>query len=197
MKFSRESDDYSSVFASLVMIRFVILALALVFLAPKQDPKEDSNKDRGNLRVEVIWENNKDVDIDLWVRSPDDRPVGWKRKNGKYVDLIRDDLGNINNPSGIHYEIAYSKGAPEGEYVVNLHLYANREKGYNQVPVEIFITYVDSDDAKGSQVKIFQKKFIMEKVSEETTIVRFKVKADKTVDHSSFNDIYEPLYYAK
>ena len=124
-KFSFNSESNENPFEillSLVLIRFVILALVLIFVMPKQEVKKlVENRDRGLIRIEIIWEQGKDVDVDLWVQAPGDSPVGWSNKNGKIFDLVRDDLGALNNPSGIHYEIAYARNVPSGEHVVNVH----------------------------------------------------------------------------
>jgi hypothetical protein len=185
------------ILASLMMIRFVILALVLVFLAPREEVKTSDSRDRGNIRIEVVWENNKDVDVDLWVQSPGDVPVGWNNKNGKVFDLVRDDLGNVNNPSGIHYEVVYGRGMPPGEYVVNLHLYANREPNYPIVPVKAIVSFGKDDSGKGGKQDVYSREVFLTEVGQEITVVRFTIKANSELDSDSITTVYKPLYKAR
>lgn len=197
-KFQNNDNLTHSIFEiifSLAMVRFVILALLLVFMAPIAEKNKTSDEtNRGNIRIEVIWESNKDVDVDVWVKAPNDRPVGWSNKNGKVFDLVRDDLGNINDPLGVNYEIVYSRGAPKGEYVVNIHLWANREPNYSKVPVNVVITYSKEDGTKHPKKQLIRTIYTLSKVQEEVTIARFKIGDDGEIDENSLNTVYKPLY---
>ena len=42
--------------------------------------------------VKVIDGDTVDVDIDLWVKAPDDIPVGYSNQGGLFFNLLRDDL---------------------------------------------------------------------------------------------------------
>jgi hypothetical protein len=176
---------------SLVMIRFVLVAMMLVLLAPREDPKPASNRDRGTIRVEIDWPTGMDVDIDLWVQAPGDRAVGWSNKGGKVFDLVRDDLGNINNPSGQHYEISYARGAPPGEYIVNVHYY-NSKIGVVSVPVDATIAITKDDTGKGTQENIATKHLVLTELNEEQTVLRFTLDAEKNVVSTS--TVYKPIY---
>ena len=76
--------------------------------------------------VEANWPPELDSDVDLWVQAPGDVPVGYSNKGGAVFNLLRDDLGQQLDLSGLNYETAYSRGIVPGEYTVNLHLYRNR-----------------------------------------------------------------------
>lgn len=194
-RFSEDDDTkstYSDAIMSLMMIRFVILALVLVFMSPTQEQKKSSTSERGALRIEATWESNKDVDVDLWCQAPGDGgPVGWNRRGGNTLDLVRDDLGSKTDP---HYEITYGRTTPDGEYVVNLHLYANRERGYDRVPVVITV-HLLAEDGKGASVVIFRGTAVLSRVGEEVTVIRFRMEKGKIVP-GSFSTVYRPLYFA-
>ena len=55
-------------------------------------------------------------------QAPGDVPVGYSNKSGKIFNLLRDDLGS-QDITDYNYEVAYTRGTPGGEYVVNLHMY--------------------------------------------------------------------------
>ena len=76
--------------------------------------------------VEANWPPDMDSDVDLWVQAPGDMPVGYSNKGGAVFNLLRDDLGQQLDLSGLNYESSYSRGIVPGEYTVNLHLYRNR-----------------------------------------------------------------------
>lgn len=191
-----EYKDHSvvEILLSLVLIRYVLLALAFVFLMPRQEVmKSEETRDRGNIRIEIVWEQGRDVDVDLWVMDPSGEKIGWSHKNGKNFDLIRDDLGNINNETGMHYEIVYGRSLANGEYVINVHLYANREQNYPSVPVKAYITTSKEDTDKSSKQQIFKREILLTQVGEEQTIVRFNI-VDKTIVRESINTVYKPIY---
>lgn len=70
--------------------------------------------------------------------------MGYSNKDGRVFNLLRDDLGHVSDPLGINYENAFSRGAPAGEYTVNVHLYGNRA-GVYPVPVTIAVSVRGAD----------------------------------------------------
>lgn len=179
------------VLVALFAIRFIILALTLVFLVPKQETTkaENENRDRGNIRVELIWPVNADMDIDLWVKTPDDsNSVGWKRQNGRTANLLRDDLGMLNSFSGIHYELIYVRDASPGEYVVNVQMFDNKEMSW-PANITVIVTHTTDDSGKGQQKVIYQTKTTLEEQKEEKTIVKFTLDEKKQLVPGSINNI--------
>lgn len=185
------------VLVALFAIRFVILALTLVFLVPKQEPTkaEIENRDRGNIRVEVFWPDNADMDIDLWVKTPDDsNAIGWKRQNGRTANLLRDDLGMLNSFSGIHYELIYVREASMGEYIVNVHMFDNKELTW-PAPITVIVTHTTVDNGKGQQKVIYQTKTTLDEQKEEKTVVRFTLNSKKELIKDSLNQIKKSIIF--
>src|SRR5690349_3007004 len=110
-----------------LMLQGIILAVAfaLILMNPPQQSRADEVPP-GALTVQAFWPDDLDVDVDLWVLAPGDRPVGYSNKDGRFFNLLRDDLGFVNDPSGKNFEVAYSRALPAGEYVINVHLYSKR-----------------------------------------------------------------------
>jgi hypothetical protein len=65
-------------------------------------------------------------------------PVGYSNKSGKVFDLLRDDLGMAQDMTDSNHEVAYSRGAPAGEYVVNVHMYRGVNVTY-PIPVKVIV----------------------------------------------------------
>ena len=79
--------------------------------------------------IEARWPDGVDADVDLWVQAPGDVPVGYSNKGGAIFNLLRDDLGQRADATGMNYEVSYARGMPAGEYTANLHLYRNAGAG--------------------------------------------------------------------
>ena len=124
-----EDDEGSTVFRDVIMLALLGFVAIVVLLLPHLNPPvkaEESAVPPGNVIVEVRWPDEVDADVDLWVEAPSDVPVGYSNLGGLVFDLLRDDRGHDTDVSALNYEVAYSRGAPAGEYTVNLHLYSNK-----------------------------------------------------------------------
>jgi hypothetical protein len=178
---------------SLVLIRFVLLAFFLVLLVPKQENSSENVKEKETLRIELVWEVDRNIDLDLWVKGGSNEPIGWNKKNSKNGDLVRDDLGNS---PGLRYEIIFFRTLEAGEYIINIHYYGNRETGNVPISAEV---QVFSNSAQKVSKKIFSKSLKLDKVGEETTVVRFKVDKNKVIDTNftfrPFNMVYKSGVY--
>ena len=54
------------------------------------------------------------LDRVLWVRAPQDRPVGFVNQGARIFNLLRDDLGAEGDATDLNYEVSYSRGIPAG-----------------------------------------------------------------------------------
>ena len=119
------------------------MALASLAVLAKTTPQE-SGTEVGNLTVEMQWPTGSQSDIDLWVQPPGDKPIGYSRKTGKFCDLVRDDLGAMQDTASRAMEIVACRNAPAGEYVINVHAYALRDQG--AIPVRVFVKHHRADE---------------------------------------------------
>lgn len=85
------------------------------------------------LMVELMWEEGSKTDFDLWVRSHDSVWIGYANRDGNYMTLERDDLGETSDTYIVNgqpvtvernYEVVNFTALPAGEYVVNVHFYS-------------------------------------------------------------------------
>ena len=97
--------------------------------------------------VTIDWDKNSTSDVDLWVKGPSGRPVGFKHKDIGYLVLNRDDTGNGNDFVIINgkrtdikenYEVVEGRAIAPGEYIVNLHYFRQaNEEGVVDVRVRL------------------------------------------------------------
>ena len=170
-----EDDDLSStdtVFRDMTMLAlsgFVIIVLLLLpwlnIVAQDEATKEPS----GSVIVEVLWPDDRNVDVDLWVKSPDDAAVGFSNMAGYYFNLLRDDRGTQFDTTPINYEISYSRGIAAGEYQANLHLYAT--DGGPPINAKVIISVVEPDQR--ARTAIIKKDVTLKKFNEEITVARW------------------------
>lgn len=157
----------------LMMTSFAIVFMLLTVVNPKaKAEKDDTSSPPGVVSVEAIWPPSLDADIDLWVQAPGDVPVGYSNKGGAIFNLLRDDLGNMLDLSGLNYENAYSRGVYAGRYIVNLHFYRNRA-GEPVVPVKVFVSV--KNETNGTMKKILMSEVKMDAEGKEVTVFRFEL----------------------
>ena len=190
--FHSEDSGSNTLFRDILMGTLGVLMLCLIILVfhinPPKKEDADNQRARGNIRVEVIWDKNTDVDVDTWVKAPDDTPVGYSNLNGRVFNLVRDDLGTKADLTEMNYEVAFSRGIPAGEWIINLHWFSNSH-GATQVPVKVMITIKkdDSGDSKASPESVLVKTVTLGTVGQELTVVRFMTDENKSVIEDSLN----------
>jgi hypothetical protein len=171
-----DDDEGGTVFRDVILLALAgfvaIVLLLLPHLNPPGEAAEDTTQPPGNVIVEIRWPDDIDADVDLWVQAPGDRPVGYSNKGGKYFNLLRDDLGKRNDATGMNYEVAYSRGIPNGEYTVNVHLYRNPSNIY-PIPVTI-VTSVKRTPSESAR-QLLASEVELTREGEEITVYRFEL----------------------
>ena len=139
-------NDGSVVFRDVILLALTGFIFMVVLLLPFVNPpteNENNTDPPGNVIVELFWDNDRDVDIDLWVKAPDDIPVGYSNKGGLFFNLLRDDLGKYKDNSPINYEVSYSRGISEGNYIANLHLYREDLSPFKPINAKLVVSVVE------------------------------------------------------
>lgn len=120
-----DSDD--TAFVDVLFNTLLVFVVALVLLIPWINPeakKSESGVGDGNLVIELAWPPEVNADVDLYVLAPGDAvATHFNRKHGPVLDLQRDDLGRVNDPLNINYEVVRSRGIPDGEFAISVQLY--------------------------------------------------------------------------
>ncbi len=177
------------------MITFVILFLiAVLHVNPVAEPNQEEMSPPGNIIVNIFWQDDINVDVDLWVKGPKDiRPIGYSNRAGRTFNLLRDDLGTVNDDTEMNFENAYSRGIPDGEYIINVHMFSNKQRPQEwPVTVKVIVTLMKPGNDKSAKTEIFIGNVDLAKHSEEITVVRFEINNKKVVPES-VNSIQQNL----
>ena len=189
-----DEDAGSTVFRDVIMLALVgfvaMVILMLPYIHPPGAKASDQVAPPGNVIVEIRWPDQIDADVDLWVQAPGDRPVGYSNKGGRVFNLLRDDLGNRNDATGLNYETSYSRGIVAGEYTVNVHLYRDSARIY-PVPVTV-VTSVNRSPQQHTR-QLLASKVALSHEGEETTVYRFRLTADGKLVPGSVHNLFKEL----
>ena len=96
-----EDDAAATVFRDVVLLALAGFVAIVLLLLPHINPPgtaaESTDEPPGNVIVELFWDNDRDVDLDLWVAAPNDQAVGYSNRGAVYFNLLRDDLGTFGD----------------------------------------------------------------------------------------------------
>lgn len=187
--FHTSNDDTGTIFRDVIfvmMLTFVVLFLAaLVHINPEAKEEQETAIPPGNVQVDITWPTGYKSDVDLWVKGPTDkRPVGYSNRSGILFNLLRDDLGQVGDTTPLNYENAYTHGAEDGEYIVNVHMYNLRDPG----PVSVVVVVKYSNCAQCRPMEVVTRTVELQVNGQEITAIRFFI-VDGEVDQSQTNYI--------
>lgn len=177
-----------TVFRDVLFLTLLGFVALVVMMLPHLNPPEQNNTDEapppGNVIVEIRWPDEIDADVDLWVQAPGDHPVGYSNKGGTVFNLLRDDLGAFADLMKLNYETAVSRGIPDGEYTVNIHMFRNVSRIW-PVPVVLQVTVKATPSA--SSKPLLETQGVLRREGEERTLLRFKLQNGSLVAGSVHN----------
>ena len=184
-----DEDSGTTVFRDVIMLALAGFVTLVMLLLPHINPEakaEDTDQAPGNMIVELRWPDELNVDVDLWVEAPGDKAVGYTRKGGKVFDLLRDDLGATTDLTGLNYEFAYSRGAPSGDYTVNVHLYRNKPRVY---PVPVTVSVSLKTPTSRTTRQILATELELTTINQEQTVFRFSLDDKSELVTGSVHDL--------
>lgn len=193
---SVEHDD-GTVFRDVIMLALAGFIAIVILLLPHLNPpgvaKEGADAP-GNVIVELKWEDALDIDVDLWVEAPGDRPVGYSNKGGQIFNLLRDDLGRRADVTDLNYEVSYSRGIPAGEYTVNVHLYRATA---SPLPIPVQVVASVKKGPERAPRRIVAAEVELSRQGEEATAFRFKLTEKGDLVAGSVHRLPKALRNAK
>jgi hypothetical protein len=172
---SVETDSGDTVFRDVIMLALAGFVAIVIILLPHLNPPAravEAAPPPGNIIVEIRWPDDLDTDVDLWVEAPGDVAVGYSNQGGVIFNLLRDDRGHRDDVSKVNYEIAYTRGMPAGEYVVNLHLYRNMS---DRLPIPVTVVASIKPNPKVSAIRLVKSEVRLEHLNQELTVFRFRL----------------------
>ena len=187
-----DEDTWGTVFRDVILLALIGFVAMVIMLLPHITPKKEDNeahKPPGNVIIEMHWATDLPYDVDLWVQAPREIPVGFWNQGGHTFNLLRDDLGGEGDATKENYEITYSRGIPQGEYIVNVHMYGPLPVGAT-VPVKVVVSvrkkYDDSHQILETTVKLTRR-------NQEETAYRFRLTAEGDLIDGSVSTLRRPL----
>lgn len=160
----------------LMLLGFVAVAVILVtWINP--EAKTEAMPIPGDVFVDVSWPGDRNADVDLWVASPQDISVGYSNRTTTHFDLLRDDLGWRRDPwKRRNYEIAYGRGVTDGEYVANVHFFADLEsKTRSERPITVHARIWVRQNGAAVPTKILERDVVLHHTGDEQTIYRWRL----------------------
>lgn len=180
---------WRDILISINLMVSVSLGIVLFSINPPAASGDPANQP-GNMSVSIAWPEGP-TDVDLWVLAPGDaKAVGYSRRSGSTFNLLRDDLGTTSDTMPFNREDAYSRGLPDGEYVINLHAY--RAHIY---PVSVSVE-VRVGAFGGDARLILEERVDLVSQGQELTVARFHVK-DGAVVWGTMNRVFLGIRGAK
>jgi hypothetical protein len=182
---------------ALLMLGGFVLMTVLMLAAmnpPAKSAETIGEESPGNIIVEAQWDNKLDADVDLWVKAPGDRPVGYSNLSGRIFNLLRDDLGKANDSTDINDEIAYSRGMPPGEYIANVHMYRGNGVTY---PLKVKVVARLKKSPRESAHELISSTVELRHENDEITAFRFTIDKKGAVVPGSTNSVYKELRLAR
>ena len=180
--------------ALLMLGGFILMTVLLIAVVnpPAKSSESAGEPAPGNVIIEAQWADQLDADVDLWVQGPSDAPVGYSNKSGRLFNLLRDDLGKAQDMTDFNYEVAYSRGTPAGEYVVNIHMYRGVGVTY---PVAVKVVASLRQDAGNSANQLVATVQLRHE-NQELTALRFRLDAKGALVADSVNNLFKELRVA-
>ena len=173
-----DEDEVGTVFRDVIMLALAGFVAMVILLLPHLNPPDQARADAeppGNVIVEIHWPDEINSDVDLWVEAPGDIPVGYSNKGGVIFNLLRDDLGQRADATGLNYEVSYSRGIPAGEYTVNVHLYRNTA---NIFPIPVTVVTSVKKSARDAARQLLASKIDLAREGDELTVYRFELSGE-------------------
>lgn len=178
---------YRDVITAIMAIFVLLTGLMLSFLAePRPSIADQGLESPGSISVVAAWPEG-DTDVDLWLTAPGEPlPVFYQNRGGKVWDLLRDDLGTAADSGPLNYENAFTRGAPEGEYRINLVCFKCYE------PVEVSVE-VQEKGSGGLLTDVSRTKVLLRKTGDERTALAFEVGPTGSVKRDTMNTFFRSI----
>lgn len=191
--FQNEADE-NTIFRDVIFLALIAFVAMLIIVIPfLADPKEKEELETlapGNLMAEIVWDNNLNDDIDLWVFGPGEvGPVGYSNKSGLVWNLLRDDIGSGNDLTNLNYENSYSRGLAEGWYRFNVHWY-NSPSGVVEIKVNMVISIKKPNEATK---QLMAREVILTRTGKEVTVFNFYLNKEFNVEETTIDFDFECL----
>jgi hypothetical protein len=181
----------------LSMLGVIFLVFAFIIMIP-HNPETPSMQ--GQLCVEISWDNGRDVDLDLWGKSPAEKvAVGYSNMHGENLDLFRDCLGFNSNPTHQNMELMCAQKIVPGEWTFNVSYYGDHAlpTGATDSPIDVtmVVRYKKVGVNSKSSASLITKTatYHLTKSGQEKTMFDFVIDKNGDIIENSINSMQHLL----
>lgn len=180
---------------NLLGVFICLFMLAFLMMSKKIEDKNNRVESKAEFLITVTWNKDSNNDVDTYVEDPLGNLVFFRAREKGLMHLDRDDIGTTNDAITMgdgktvtvreNREIVTIRGIIPGEYVVNVHMYSERDKS-EKTPVTVKLEKINP-----LLKTITIKETELGKVGDEKTCFRFTL--DNVGDVTSVNDLEKEL----
>lgn len=188
-------------FYDIMLLIAATFALILILVLPHLNEGEEKQFDvetPGAIIVRIVWDKTHNTDIDLWLKTPDNGaikliPIFYAEKHNRFASLLRDDLGHTGDAFEVNDEWAVVRGLVDGEFVINVHFFADKRAGEIQGTIGSEDVYVQVIYFKGESKTVAEGTITLQYVKQELTFVSFRIKDELVVENSIDRVTQKPM----
>jgi hypothetical protein len=152
---------------------FIVVALAV-----------NDTESPGSLEVMTLWDAEVNKDIDTWGRIEGRSWVGFNSAgDGEGLTLVYDDKGHDGHRVRRNFENMYARELIPGKWTVNIHYYANKERGPDAEDVNVMIRV--KERGASTFKELVNETITLTRVHEEVTVCTFEISDDGKVVEGS------------
>lgn len=184
----RRLDGYTLAVVDLLTSLVVVFAAmaVLAIISARQAAKAGVRP--GGLVIQMRWEKSSNSDVDLWVKAPEDHPVGYSHPSDDHCNLLRDDLGRALDPQSRNEEMVVCRGVAAGEWIVDTMLYHSYDR---VLPIRVHVTVLQLGSA---ETQILDRTVRLAHEGQQITVFRFRLDRRGKYVPGSENELPMPLY---
>ncbi|TFG93987.1 hypothetical protein E4H12_16015 [Candidatus Thorarchaeota archaeon] len=143
---SRNRRSRSDTSTPFIDVKFILLMgiafmfiIAFMLINPPQAKKIDP---KAEAMILLTWPDGNYDDVDMWLKLPSGKAVGYRSKDMEYVHLERDDLGITNDivysndvalVNRTNREVIMFRQMVDGHYILNLYFFKDKDASDNDV----------------------------------------------------------------
>lgn len=179
----------ADIFALVLMSALMMVAM-LILVAHNATVKHEGVKPDAQYMVILSWADKLNVDLDLWMETPDHQTIYYGNREATNISLDRDSRGYLTNrtlrPDGTvvispNQEVISIRAIIPGEYLAAVGYYAgegNPEVQYKVQVIKLNPTYT----------VLFNKDFTIKKINDAANVVDFTINPDGSVSFNMLPD---------
>lgn len=171
------SDPFTDLLFNTLLGFSLLFFISIIFMNPIA--KMGNVNFKAEYIITVTWLEQQPDDVDTWLEDPNGNLLSYRNKNVGWLQLDRDDQGDLNDTvliNGvktafpINQEVVTIRGIVSGEYTLNLQYY----KSTTHKPVT---ATVKVEKVNPSLKAVYVDKVTLQKEDDEKTVLRFRLDA--------------------